>query len=208
MGLARSCCSRRGWTRAPFACLCRLRRPCSSLTDPFCSRAKQAILEQQHAEPRCDRIIVATDLGEDDWPQALITAGFDKAAPAVLIAEGLSWYLTEDENARLLDNLARLAAAGSRLGIDMVSRDFLENPAVLAFFEFTAAHGIRWQFATNDPAGFLAAHGWRAEVTDFDAVARRLGRWPPPGVTEEVAARATAASGSYFISAQRATPET
>jgi O-methyltransferase involved in polyketide biosynthesis len=27
------------------------------------------------------------------------------AAPGVFIAEGLSWYLTEDQNARLLDNL-------------------------------------------------------------------------------------------------------
>jgi hypothetical protein len=53
---------------------------------------------------------------------------------------------------------------GSRLGLDLVSRDFLENPAVVPFFEFTATHGIRWQFGTNDPAGFLAAHGWRAET--------------------------------------------
>ena len=85
-----------------------------------------------------------------------------------------------------------------------MSRDVLENPAVVPFFEFTAAHGIRWRFGTNDPAGFLAAHGWRVEVSDFDVVARRLGRWPPPGVSEEVAARAAAASRSYFISAERA----
>ena len=165
---------------------------------------KQAILVQQGAEPRCHRIVVPTDLSEDGWPRALTAAGFDDAAPAVFIAEGLSWYLTEDENARLLDDLASLAAPGSRLGIDIVSRDFLENPAVVPFFEFTAAHGIRWQFGTNDPAGFLAAHGWQAEVTDFDAVARRLGRWPPPDFPEEVAARAAAASRSYFISAERA----
>ena len=165
---------------------------------------KQAILDQQHAKPRCHRVVVPADLAEDDWPQALTTAGFDPAAPAVFIAEGLSWYLTEDENARLLDHLARLAAPASRLGTDLVSRDFLENPAVVPFLEFTAAHGIRWQFGTNDPAGFLAAHGWQAEVSDFDAVARRFGCWPPPGVPEEVAARAAAASRSYLISAERA----
>jgi Leucine carboxyl methyltransferase len=54
----------------------------------------QAILEQQHAESRCHRIVVPADLANDDWPQALATAGFDDTAPAVLIAEGLSWYLT------------------------------------------------------------------------------------------------------------------
>jgi len=148
---------------------------------------KQTILEQQHAEPRCHRIVVPADLAEDGWPQALTTAGFDHAAQAVFVAEGLSWYLTKEENARLLDDLASLAAPGSRLGIDIVSRDALENPAVAPFFEFTAARGIRWQLGTNDPAGFLAAHGWRAEVSNFDAVARRLGRWPPPGVPEDFA---------------------
>jgi hypothetical protein len=87
-----------------------------------------------------------------------------------------------------------------------VSRDYLENPAAAPFFEFTAAHGIRWQFGTNDPAGLLAAHGWQAEVNAFAAFATRLGRWPPPGVSEEVAARALA-TGSYFISAGRAAPQ-
>ncbi len=168
---------------------------------------KQAILEQEHAEPRCHRLVVPADLAEDDWPLALTAAGFDSSAPAVFIVEGLSWYLTEDENARLLDKLAPLAAPGSRLGIDIVRRDFLENPAAAPFFAFTAAHGINWQFGTNDPAGFLAAHGWQAEVTACDAVARRLGRWPPPGVSEEVAARALA-TGSYFIGSERAAPQT
>jgi len=114
---------------------------------------KQTTLEQQQAEPRCRRVVVAADLCEDGWPQALTAAQFDTARPAVFIAEGLSWYPTEEENARLLDDLASLAAPLSRLGIDIVSRDFLENSAVVPFFEFTAAHGIRWQFGTNDPAG-------------------------------------------------------
>jgi methyltransferase (TIGR00027 family) len=167
---------------------------------------KQAILEQEHAEPRCHRILVPVDLAEDDWPLALSAAGFDSSSPAVFIAEGLSYYLTEDENARLLDHLAALAASGSRLGIDMVSRDYLEDPAAAPFFEFTAAHGIHWQFGTNDPAEFLAAHGWQAEVSAFDTVARRLGRWPPPGVSEEAAARRVATGRSYFISSERTAP--
>ena len=166
---------------------------------------KRAILMEQHAEPRCHRVVVPADLAEKDWPRALTAAGFDTARPAVFIVEGFSWYLTEKENACLLDHLAGLAAPGSRLGIDVVSSDFLENPAVAPFFEFAAAHGIRWQFGTNDPARFLAAHGWRADVSDFDAVARRFGRWPPPGVSEAVAARAAAASRSYFICADRNT---
>jgi len=168
---------------------------------------KRAILERLDATPRCRRIVVGADLAGDDWPRALTAAGFDSSAPAVFIAEGLSWYLTENDNARLLDALGVLAAPGSRLGFDIVSRDFLENPDAAPFFEFTAARGIRWQFGTNDPAGFLAAHGWRAEVNAFADVARRLGRWPPPGVSEDLAARTVDQDRSYFISSERSGPQ-
>ena len=169
---------------------------------------KQATLEQEHAEPRCHRKVVPADLAEDDWPRALTAARFDSSAPALFIAEGLSYYLTEDENGRLLDQLGSLAAPGSRLGIDIMNRDALESPAMAPFYEFTASLGIRWQFGTNDPAGFLAAHGWEAELNTFEAVARRLGRWPPPGVSDEEAARTVDSGRSYFISAERAVPQT
>jgi methyltransferase (TIGR00027 family) len=51
---------------------------------------KQAILEQEHAEARCHRILVPADLAGDDWPRALTAAGFDSSAPAVFNAERLS----------------------------------------------------------------------------------------------------------------------
>jgi methyltransferase (TIGR00027 family) len=157
---------------------------------------KQAILEQEQAEPRCRRVVVAADLAEDDRPQALTAGGFDQAARTVFIVEGLSWYLTEEDNARLLDDLARLAASGSRLGIDIISRDHLDSPASAPLFKLTAALGILWQFGTNDPTGFLAAHGWQAEVTDLDAFARRIGRWPPLDIPEDLTAHAVASGHS------------
>jgi methyltransferase (TIGR00027 family) len=168
---------------------------------PAVLEQKQAILAQELAEPRCRRMVVPADLAGDDWPRELNAAG-------LFIAEGLSYYLTENENARLLDKLASLAAPGSRLAIDMVSRDHLEDPAAAPFFEFAAARGIHWQFGTNDPAGFLAAHGWQAEVNAFYAIARRLGRWPPPGVSEEEAAHRVATGRSYFINSERAAAQT
>lgn len=130
-------------------------------------------------------------------------AGFEASRPAVFVAEGLSAYLAEEENAILLDNLASLAESGSRLGMDMLSRDHLDNPAVAPFLELLASKGIKWRFGTNEPARFLAMHGWTARVNDFDAVGRQFGRWPPPGVPEDVAARAAAASRSFLISALR-----
>jgi len=141
---------------------------------------KQTVLDRQHATPRCRRIAVPVDLATDSWPEVLISQGFDRASRAVFVAEGLSMYLDEDENARLLDHLGALAAPASCLGIDMVSHDYLESPAVAPFFELARSRGVYWRFGTNDPETFLAAHGWRAAVTDIFVVGRRFGRWPPP----------------------------
>jgi methyltransferase (TIGR00027 family) len=166
--------------------------------------AKQAVLEQAGARPRCRRVPVTADFSGDAWPGALTRAGFDASRRAVFLAEGLSCYLTQDQNAGLLNRLASLAAPGSALGIDMVSRDYLDNPAIAPFIDLLATRGIRWQFGTNDPAGFLAAHGWCAHLHTFDEVGRRFGRWPPPGVPDDVADRAAAASRNWYINARRA----
>ncbi len=81
---------------------------------------------------------------------------------------------------------------GSVLGIDMISRDYLDNPAATPFLDLLA---IRWQFGTSDPAGFLVAHGSRAHVRGFDEVGRSFGRWPTPGVSDDVADRAARRAG-------------
>jgi len=164
---------------------------------------KQAILDREHARPRCIRRPVAADLAQAQWPASLAAAGFDPAAPAAFVAEGLTWYLPGQAVALLLDRAAAIAAPGSRLGVDMVSADYLTNPAVAPSLELAAARGARWQFGTNDPAGFLAAHGWQADLHDMFAVARSLGRWPPPGVPGNIADRAAAIGRNWLISATR-----
>lgn len=82
---------------------------------------KQAVLDRQHARPVCRRVPVPVDLRDDAWTDVLVAAGSDPSAPCIFIAEGLSCYLTEADNARLLDNLAALCPVGSRLRIDMLS---------------------------------------------------------------------------------------
>jgi len=165
---------------------------------------KQTVLDREHVVPRCRRIVVPVNLATKGWPEVLISQGFDSASRAVFVAEGLSMYLDADENARLLDQLAAFAAPGSRLGIDMVSHDYLENPAVAPYFELARARGVYWRFGTNYPASFLAEHGWKAAVTDIFVVGRRFGRWPPHGVSETVSARAEGLGTAYFVTAERA----
>ena len=105
---------------------------------------KQVVLDREHATPTCRRVLVGVDLGDDAWPSALVRSGFDPDARTVFVAEGLSGYLTEDDNARLLDQLAALAMPGSALGIDMLSKAYLENPAVTPFLERLRSLGIPW----------------------------------------------------------------
>jgi methyltransferase (TIGR00027 family) len=146
---------------------------------------KQVILDREHAVPNSTRQPVAADLTGARWPGSLAATGFSPTAPAVFEAEGLTVYLPEDAVAPLQDRTADIAAPGSRLGIDIASADYLANPAAAPFSRLAAARGTRWQFGTNDPGGFLAAHGWQADIHDMFAVTRSLGRWPPPGVPDD-----------------------
>jgi methyltransferase (TIGR00027 family) len=127
---------------------------------PMVLAEKQEVLDREHATPMCRRVPVVVDLGDDAWPSALVRSGFDTDAVTVFIAEGLSAYLTKDDNARLLDQLAALGPLGSTLGMDMLSEDYLDNPAVMPFLDRLRSFGIPWQFGTNDPADIFATHGW------------------------------------------------
>jgi methyltransferase (TIGR00027 family) len=62
---------------------------------------------------------VSIDL-RDDWPTALLAAGFDTATPSAWIAEGLFGYLPPEAQDRLLDAVTSLSAPGSRLGSEAV----------------------------------------------------------------------------------------
>ncbi len=164
---------------------------------------KQAILDREHAVPRCARRLAAAGLAQARWPAVLAAAGFDPSAPAVFVAEGLTWYLPGRQSPCCWTRrrASRRRAAGSAPAWS--ARSPRANLAAAPYFALAAARGARRQFGTDDPGGFLAAHGWQAGIRDMYAVARSLGRWPPPGVPDDVAGRAAAASPNWFISATR-----
>ena len=78
---------------------------------------KSATLAALGAEPTTQRTTVAVDL-RDDWPAALIAAGFDVNAPTAWSAEGLLIYLPPDAQDRLFDNVTAISAPGSRLATE------------------------------------------------------------------------------------------
>ncbi len=80
---------------------------------------KAAELAKLSAAPQAELRTVAVDL-RNDWPKALVEAGFDKDQPTGWIAEGLFGYLPPEAQDRLLDNITALSADGSRLACEAI----------------------------------------------------------------------------------------
>jgi methyltransferase (TIGR00027 family) len=135
---------------------------------------KSRTLADLGAEPTTTRRAVAIDL-RNDWPSALIAAGFDPSRPTAWSAEGLLGYLPPEAQDRLLDTITELSARGSRVavesvpGIDPANQEkAVERMAESA--ERWRSHGFELDFANlvflgerNEPAAYLADHGWRID---------------------------------------------
>lgn len=132
---------------------------------------KNAVLDAHGAKARCERLVVPADFRED-WPQALLSRGFESDRPTAWVAEGLLFYLPEAVVHQLLDDTHRLSAPGSRLATDMMPAS--PGPPQ-EFKDLFASLGAPFLFATDDPAGLLGRHNWDAEMIPFDEVGRRLG---------------------------------
>jgi methyltransferase (TIGR00027 family) len=123
------------------------------------------------AEPSAQRRTIAIDL-RDDWPSALVAAGFDKDAPTAWSAEGLLVYLPPEAQDRLFDNIVALSAPGSRIATEHL--DLREIPSDWAerLTERSRRIGSDINLAElfytgdrNTAAEYLAAHGWRTDIT-------------------------------------------
>jgi methyltransferase (TIGR00027 family) len=129
--------------------------------------------------PRCRRVAIPADLS-GDWSATLCASGFDRSRPAVWLAEGLSFYLTDAQLHHLLATLSVLVAPGSWLCVDVLSRSFLISPQLAGFVAMMAANDSPLQFGTDDPESLIRAHGWRPQVTQFGEPAANFGRWAMP----------------------------
>jgi methyltransferase (TIGR00027 family) len=126
------------------------------------------------AAPTADRRTVAIDLRQN-WPAALVEAGFDRSHPTAWIAEGLLGYLPPEAQDRLLDNISALSADGSRLATEAIpdmsdvdheqAREMMRKAT-----EKWRAHGFDLEFSElgyegdrNDVAVYLDTLGWRSD---------------------------------------------
>jgi methyltransferase (TIGR00027 family) len=149
------------------------------LDQPAVLRHKEDVLTAAGAQPACARRSIGKDLTEP-WADALIEAGFEPEQPSGWLLEGFLFYLPNEAITHLLDEVSRLAAPGSRLGFDINNSITLTHPLTRPWVEMQAAAGAPWLGSLDDPAAFLAARGWAAELSQAGQPDANHGRWPYP----------------------------
>jgi methyltransferase (TIGR00027 family) len=142
---------------------------------------KEEVLRSASARPNCERRAVAADL-TSAWEEALTRAGFDTAKPSCWLLEGLLFYLPVESLTRLLERAMALAAAGSWIGFDIVNGLTLTSPVMKSWIQMQADAGAPWLGTMDDPREFLAARGWKANLTSPSDPEANHGRWPYPTV--------------------------
>jgi methyltransferase (TIGR00027 family) len=137
---------------------------------------KERVLSQMRAEPRCMRSAVAVDLRED-WPVALLGAGFKPTARSAWIAEGLVPYLADDDAQRLLVAIGSLSSRGSQLGLDQAT---IQDDSLLAQARAMPAMeeiASMWRGGLSGNAvGWLRRQGWQVETFNSASLRERYGR--------------------------------
>ncbi|MCV7198073.1 SAM-dependent methyltransferase [Mycobacterium angelicum] len=158
---------------------------------------KTATLQGLGAAPTAELRTVAIDL-RNDWPQALIDNGFDPARPTAWIAEGLFGYLPPEAQDRLLDNVTKLSAQGSRLAVEAIPNQPQQDTerAREMMRRATARwreHGFEldWQELgfegeRNDVAAYLDGLGWRSSGVPMSELLAEHGLEPVPQSNDSV----------------------
>ncbi|TDZ79873.1 putative S-adenosyl-L-methionine-dependent methyltransferase [Mycobacteroides salmoniphilum] len=88
---------------------------------PSTQRDKRRLLEHQGVQPRW----APCDFERDDLTASLRAAGFDSAAPALVVWLGVTYYLTTPALESTLTKLTNLCAPGSRLVMDYGDPDIV-----------------------------------------------------------------------------------
>ena len=155
---------------------------------------KERVIASTGSLPAAERIVVRSDLRED-WLAEQQRGGFDTAAPSAWIAEGLLIYLTAEENERLLATITAASAQGSRLALTLGGPGSLDVPSEDAenieqpLVSYASVNAMWKSEAPEDPAAWLAHHGWVAEVFGARERAAAYGR-PLPENAPSAATRA------------------
>jgi methyltransferase (TIGR00027 family) len=151
------------------------------LDTPEVLEFKQHVLDARGAQSSGRRVPVPVDLRED-WSGPLREAGLDPAVGSGWLVEGLTGYLTPEQNDALLADITALCAPGS-----LLSMEYLDVHAVdLMVRAFEAGGGDQiaalWRGGgvADESAAWFDRHGWDARAYDVYERAAGYGRELPP----------------------------
>ena len=137
------------------------------------------------AQPTAQRRTIAIDL-RDDWPSALVQAGFVTSLPTAWSAEGLLAYLPPEAQDRLFDDITELSAPGSRVASEYVDMRGLPSDWAEQLTERSQRLGSTVNLAEliytgdrNDAADYLSTHGWQVGILGADEAHTANGFEPP-----------------------------
>lgn len=125
--------------------------------------------------PRCDLTRVAVDLADPSARDQFLDKALEGAKKALVLTEGLVYYLSEDE-------VSGLAAALARSEIGWWLMDVNNKPVVDRFNRVNKdlLANSPWKFGPLEPLRFFADAGWTADkVVGLFRMAARFRRLPP-----------------------------
>jgi methyltransferase (TIGR00027 family) len=163
------------------------------IDQPKVLQFKAQVMESHQARPAVAHVAVPVDLRQD-WPSALLQAGFDPSQPTAWSAEGLLPYLPAAAQDLLFERITELSVRDSRIAVEGFSVDFftkdylarrrdrlqqlreqvgaagqdMPDPADLWYLEERA-----------DVATWLRDHCWRVSAVEADELMARYHRELP-----------------------------
>jgi methyltransferase (TIGR00027 family) len=173
---------------------------------------KLETLESHDVTPIATHVGVGIDLRQD-WPKALVDAGFDPAVPTAWSAEGLLPYLTAKAQDLLFDRIQALSAHGSRVAVEAFTNDFFSAESFarrqeqmeqyravaikLGGKDITESGNLLYDEERTEVADWLEAHGWTVTATGAVELLASNNRSIPPDLGDGV-------PDSVFVEAQLA----
>lgn len=140
---------------------------------------KDAVLAAAGAKPTArSRTAVHADLRED-FAARLAGRAFDPARPTAWVAEGVLPYLTGEQARKVVGDVGRLSAPGSRLVFEHSDKAGPDPRAKTAALSTPGADRISAMVRGGlGPEGrdWVAAQGWSLRVTDRGELGARYGR--------------------------------
>jgi methyltransferase (TIGR00027 family) len=159
---------------------------------------KTSTLETHAVDPVASHVSVSIDLRQD-WPKALVQAGFDAPVPTAWSAEGLLPYLTADAQDLLFDRIQSLSALGSRVAVEAFTNEFFSAESFarreeqteryrqaaikLGGRDITESGNLLYEEERTEVVDWLRTHGWSiASATSADDLMAASNRAAPAGL--------------------------